>query len=48
MTPTALAQCPPAGEVYYDQVAQIEMDRWVNDRIVLLGDSAYAVSLLAG
>jgi 2-polyprenyl-6-methoxyphenol hydroxylase-like FAD-dependent oxidoreductase len=44
----ALAQCPPAAEVYYDQVAQIEMPRWSRGRVTLVGDACYAVSLLAG
>ncbi|MEV6967912.1 FAD-dependent monooxygenase [Hamadaea sp. NPDC051192] len=48
LTARALGLCPSSADVYYDQVAQIEMDQWVNRRVVLLGDSAYAVSLLAG
>ncbi|MET8868076.1 FAD-dependent monooxygenase [Nonomuraea sp. NPDC004580] len=48
VTPRALEQCPPAEEIYYDQVAQIELPRWSSDRVVLLGDAAYAVSLIAG
>jgi 2-polyprenyl-6-methoxyphenol hydroxylase-like FAD-dependent oxidoreductase len=46
--PQALDHCPPAAQVYYDQVAQIELPRWSHRRVVLLGDAAYAVSLLAG
>lgn len=37
-----------SGDIYYDVVSQIEMDRWHNRRCVLVGDAAYAVSLLAG
>ncbi|WP_326639944.1 FAD-dependent monooxygenase [Streptosporangium sp. NBC_01755] len=48
VTPRALEQCPPAEEIYYDQVAQIELPGWSTGRVVLLGDAAYAVSLLAG
>jgi deazaflavin-dependent oxidoreductase (nitroreductase family) len=48
VVPAVLAQCPPADQVYYDQVAQIEMPRWHRGRVVLLGDACYAVSLLAG
>ncbi len=44
--PAALAECPE--DFYYDQVAQIRMPRWHNGRVVLLGDAAAAVSLLAG
>ena len=46
--PQALDRCPPAPQVYYDQVAQIELPRWSRSRVVLLGDAGYAVSLLAG
>lgn len=48
VVPDALAQCPPPDEVYYDQVAQIVLPRWHRGRVVLVGDAAYAVSLLAG
>lgn len=44
--PQALAECPE--DFYYDQVAQIRMPRWHTGRVVLLGDAAAAVSLLAG
>ena len=44
--PAALRQCPK--DFYYDQVAQIRMPRWHTNRVVLLGDAAAAVSLLAG
>lgn len=48
LVPRALAACPPPEAVYYDQVAQIEAPSWHTGRVVLVGDSAYAVSLLAG
>jgi len=48
LVPRALRRCPPAGAVYYDEVAQIDMPRWSRGRIVLAGDACYAVSLLAG
>ncbi|GAB3505743.1 FAD-dependent monooxygenase [Amycolatopsis cihanbeyliensis] len=48
LVPRALAACPPAEEIYYDQVAQIELPRWSRGRVVLVGDACYAVSLLAG
>lgn len=44
--PAALEHCPD--EIYYDQVAQIRMPRWRAGRVLLLGDAAAAVSLLAG
>ncbi|MBX7435192.1 nitroreductase family deazaflavin-dependent oxidoreductase [Mycobacterium sp. Y57] len=48
VVPQALELCPPSDEIYYDQVAQIEMPRWSSGRVTLLGDACYAVSLLAG
>jgi 2-polyprenyl-6-methoxyphenol hydroxylase-like FAD-dependent oxidoreductase len=48
LVPRALAACPPSREVFYDQVAQIEMPRWSSGRVTLLGDACAAVSLLAG
>ena len=48
VVPQVLDRCPPAGEVYYDVVAQTSADRWSRGRTVLLGDSGQAVSLLAG
>jgi 2-polyprenyl-6-methoxyphenol hydroxylase-like FAD-dependent oxidoreductase len=48
LAPRALAACPPADRIYYDQVAQIEMPRWSRGRVVLVGDACGAVSLLAG
>ncbi|TDD27152.1 FAD-binding protein [Kribbella turkmenica] len=48
VVPKALELCPEPAEIYYDQVAQIVMPAWSKGRVVLLGDSASAVSLLAG
>lgn len=48
LVPRALAACPPSGEVYYDQVAQIDMPHWSRGRVVLVGDACAAVSLIAG
>lgn len=48
VVPEALERCPPSPEIYYDQVAQIQMPRWSTGRVVLVGDACYAVSLLAG
>ncbi len=44
----ALARCPTSSEVYYDQVAQIEIPQWSRGRVTLIGDACQAVSLLAG
>ncbi len=35
-------------ELYYDQVAQVEVPQWSRGRVVLVGDACQAVSLLAG
>jgi 2-polyprenyl-6-methoxyphenol hydroxylase-like FAD-dependent oxidoreductase len=48
VVPEALEKRPPAEEIYYDQVAQIEMPGWSKGRVALVGDACYAVSLLAG
>jgi 2-polyprenyl-6-methoxyphenol hydroxylase-like FAD-dependent oxidoreductase len=48
LVPRVLAACPPSSQVFYDQVAQVEMPRWSHGRVTLLGDAGAAVSLLAG
>ncbi|MER7013860.1 FAD-dependent oxidoreductase [Saccharopolyspora sp. NPDC000359] len=48
VVPTVLAKCPPGEEIYYDQVAQVEVPRWHRGRVVLVGDACCAVSLVAG
>ncbi|GAA4908890.1 2-polyprenyl-6-methoxyphenol hydroxylase-like FAD-dependent oxidoreductase [Stackebrandtia albiflava] len=48
VTPRILDHAPEDADIYYDQVAQIEMPTWHRGRIVLLGDACGAVSLLAG
>lgn len=48
IVPDVLNAAPDNDEIYYDVVAQIEMADWCRDRAVMLGDSAFAVSLLAG
>lgn len=44
----ALRTCPSPPDLYYDLVAQVVTDRWVEGRVVLVGDACQAVSLLAG
>ncbi len=46
--PDALRHVPDDSQLYYDQVAQIELPRWSTGRAVLVGDACQAVSLLAG
>jgi 2-polyprenyl-6-methoxyphenol hydroxylase-like FAD-dependent oxidoreductase len=48
VVPEALTLCPDVDQIYYDQVAQIVMPSWSKGRVALVGDAAYAVSLLAG
>jgi 2-polyprenyl-6-methoxyphenol hydroxylase-like FAD-dependent oxidoreductase len=44
----ALRHRPPGRGLYYDQVAQIEMDGWTRGPVTLVGDACQAVSLMAG
>jgi 2-polyprenyl-6-methoxyphenol hydroxylase-like FAD-dependent oxidoreductase len=46
--PRILAAMESAGDVYFDRVSQIRMDRWTKGRTALVGDAAACVSLLAG
>jgi 2-polyprenyl-6-methoxyphenol hydroxylase-like FAD-dependent oxidoreductase len=43
-----LNEFPADGDVYFDDVAQIDTLRWSDGRVVLVGDAAGCVSLLAG
>lgn len=42
---TALDDCT---ELYFDRVSQTRMDNWSQERVALIGDAAFCVSLLAG
>ncbi len=46
--PGILDAMDDAGEIYFDRVSQIRMPRWSDGRVMLLGDAASCVSLLAG
>ena len=46
--PRILGELDHTGELYFDRVSQIKMDRWSRGRVALLGDAAFCVSLLAG
>jgi 2-polyprenyl-6-methoxyphenol hydroxylase-like FAD-dependent oxidoreductase len=46
--PDILSAADACGEIYLDDVSQIRMRRWYRGYVVLLGDAAYAPSLLAG
>jgi 2-polyprenyl-6-methoxyphenol hydroxylase-like FAD-dependent oxidoreductase len=46
--PRILDALEGTGDLYFDRVSQIKMDRWSQGRIALVGDAAFCVSLLAG
>lgn len=46
--PEILAALDCCDEIYFDQVSQIRMDSWSRGRVALVGDAAFAPSLLAG
>ncbi len=46
--PEIAAALDRAEELYVDRVSQIRMDRWTKGHVALVGDAAYAPSLLAG
>ncbi|MFX4273734.1 FAD-dependent monooxygenase [Propionibacteriaceae bacterium Y1685] len=48
IVPELLERCPAKEEIYYDLVAQSDVDQWHRGRVVLIGDACHAVSLLAG
>jgi len=47
-SPRILAALDGASELYMDRVSQIQMERWSQGRVALVGDAAFCVSLLAG
>ncbi len=46
--PRILESMDDADNIYFDRVSQIEMPRWSEGRVALVGDAAACVSLLAG
>jgi 2-polyprenyl-6-methoxyphenol hydroxylase-like FAD-dependent oxidoreductase len=48
LVPELIAAAPQDPEPYFDGVEQVELPRWSHGRVVLLGDAAWCVSLLAG
>ena len=46
--PQILAAMESCNEVYFDRVSQIQMDKWSQERVGLIGDAAFCPSLLAG
>lgn len=47
-TPRILTHLDAAEDFYFDQVAQVVMDRWSRGRVVLLGDAASSASPMSG
>jgi 2-polyprenyl-6-methoxyphenol hydroxylase-like FAD-dependent oxidoreductase len=46
--PQILAAMESCNDVYFDRVSQIQMDKWSQERVGLIGDAAFCPSLLAG
>ncbi len=46
--PEILARLECTDDLYFDSVSQIRMPHWSRGRVALIGDAAYAPSLLAG
>lgn len=46
--PAILEALDRADDLYFDRVSQVRMSAWSCGRVVLVGDAAYCVSLLAG
>jgi 2-polyprenyl-6-methoxyphenol hydroxylase-like FAD-dependent oxidoreductase len=46
--PRILAAMAGVGNIYFDRVSQIRLERWTKGRTALVGDAAACVSLLAG
>jgi 2-polyprenyl-6-methoxyphenol hydroxylase-like FAD-dependent oxidoreductase len=48
VVPRLLEETRSVSDIYFDAVAQVVMPVWSAGRVVLVGDAAYAVSLVAG
>ncbi|MGP4070003.1 FAD-dependent oxidoreductase [Halobacillus sp. B29] len=48
VVPELLDQAEEASDFYFDEVSQVVMPQWSKGRVVLVGDSCQAVSLMAG
>ena len=48
IVPELLKRSADANELYFDELAQIEMPCWSTDRVTLVGDACQCLSLLAG
>jgi hypothetical protein len=43
-----LSELDASTDLYFDRVSQIKLGKWSRGRVVLIGDAAFCVSLLAG
>lgn len=48
IVPELLERASGVRDLYYDDIAQIEMPKWSSGRVALVGDACQCVSLLAG
>lgn len=46
--PAIVNDIDPERKLYFDAVSQIKMDQWHHNKVVLIGDAAYCLSLMAG
>lgn len=46
--PRLLRQCSEQHSIYFDAVSQVILPKWSQGRVVLIGDAAHCVSLVAG
>jgi 2-polyprenyl-6-methoxyphenol hydroxylase-like FAD-dependent oxidoreductase len=46
--PRLLEEMREASDFYFDDISQIRMDRWSNGRVALVGDAAFAPTLITG
>lgn len=46
--PQLLAETQKAGHLFFDAVAQIQLDQWHKERVALVGDACQCLTLLAG
>lgn len=46
--PRILAELAASPDFYFDEMSQVEMDRWSTGRVALIGDAGYCSSPLSG
>lgn len=48
LAPELLAKLTPETDIFMDTISQIQMPRWFNNRVGLIGDAAYCPTLISG